>query len=186
MRLLKKVLRFLKNPIYQQYSYPKKLRWKVFKNLLCLDLLLAITLAILTRLLLAIFDIEIGNNRLTKIEELYSPLMFVFIIVAFAPILEELLFRWPLVFLKKSSYFSMARYASIFFFGIAHIINYENFQKNLWISLLLVLPQSIGGVFLSFIRVRMGIVYSILFHATFNGILTIPSVFLKSLKSLIS
>ena len=85
-----------------------------------------------------------------------------------APIIEELLFRAPLTSFKKPKSFKIAFYSFALLFGLIHITNYELSTKIILLSPILILPQLLGGGYLGYIRVRFGLRWSILLHATFN------------------
>jgi len=91
--------------------------------------------------------------------------------VVLAPVLEEMIFRGPLGFFKTSPYFPFAFYCSFVLFGLIHLGNFEITPAVLLLSPLLVAPQTIMGVFLGYIRVRLGLSWAILLHASHNGIL---------------
>ena len=59
-------------------------------------------------------------------------------------------------------------YLSVISFGAAHIGNYESAHFIPLLPILLVLPQIFGGLMLGYIRVFMGLRWSILFHALNN------------------
>jgi len=77
-------------------------------------------------------------------------------------------------FYKKA--FRWIFYGFAILFGYVHISNYELTTNVLLISPILVAPQIILGLFLGLIRVRLGLIYAILFHAVYNAILVIPGV----------
>ncbi len=52
-------------------------------------------------------------------------------------------------------------------FGTVHLTNYDTFSA---IHLVMVLPQTIGGVLLAFTRTRLGLSASIVQHALFNAL----------------
>jgi membrane protease YdiL (CAAX protease family) len=71
-----------------------------------------------------------------------------------------------ILFLKRFSY---VFYISCFLFGMVHITNYTPLNyKVILIFPILILSQIIGGAFFGYIRMKFGIVYSILFHSIFN------------------
>lgn len=96
-----------------------------------------------------------------------------FVIFLSFSLLSFLLF-FNKVLLKKVQIFTIRHFNYIFYFncisfGYYHISNYSiiNFKLILF-SPLIVLPQVFGGFFLGFIRIRFGIIYSILFHSLIN------------------
>lgn len=73
-------------------------------------------------------------------------------------------------------YFRLFFYFSILSFGFLHIMNFSFPEINLWVILctpLLVSPQIFMGSILGFVRVKYGFIYSILLHATINGVATL-------------
>ncbi len=182
MRLLQKVYAFFRNPKYQEYRYPKRLKRKLLLNTLGLKLLIGFIAAALMTSVSQFVGADLGQHALDLMLEEYSPLMIFFLAVVFAPLLEELIFRAPLGLFKTSNYFPLAFYLSVLAFGFVHLFNFEAYDQYLWLAPLLVLPQLISGVFLSFIRVRMGLLYSIVLHAAFNGVIITPFLLVASLK----
>lgn len=74
------------------------------------------------------------------------------------------------IYIRRFPYFF---YFSIIMFGLVHLGNFTYPEITIWIVLLsplLILPQLIMGSMLGFIRMKWGIVYSILFHTMVNGI----------------
>jgi membrane protease YdiL (CAAX protease family) len=57
-------------------------------------------------------------------------------------------------------------YLSVIAFGLVHIVNYPSFSM---LALPMVLPQLWAGLVLGFIRMRIGLIASILAHATSNA-----------------
>ncbi len=184
MKLLKKVYAFFLRPKYREYRYPKNLRRKLFFNILGLKLLLGFMAALLMTMVHQIVDADLGQHAIDKMLAEYSLPMIFFLAVIFAPVVEELIFRAPLGLFRTSRYFPLAFYLSVFAFGLVHIFNFEGYKDYLWLAPFLVLPQLISGVFLGFIRVRMGLIHSIVLHAAFNGILVAPFLLLQLFKPL--
>lgn len=58
--------------------------------------------------------------------------------------------------------------ASLLFAGV-HLYNFNLYQTPLWLMPLLVLPQWLTGLVLSWLRVKRGIGASMLLHGIFNG-----------------
>jgi len=60
-------------------------------------------------------------------------------------------------------------YLSVAAFGSVHVFNFEPADSRLILAgLILVLPQMIAGLFMSYVRMRHGIVYSMFFHFCMN------------------
>ena len=176
MNLLQKVWIFFLNPKYQRYNYRKPLRRRVFLNLLFWSVIIAMGIGLFVAGLIDVLNLDVGENDISKMFKTHSPLYIFFLVIILAPIIEESIFRGPLVLFKKSSFFPVVFYSSIFLFGFIHLFNFESYENALWFVPFLFLPQLVTGVFLSFVRIRMGLGYSILFHALFN--LTIIGPFL--------
>lgn len=68
-----------------------------------------------------------------------------------------------------SKIFPFAFYLSAITFGIIHITNYEH--ENMWQLLPMIIPQTIGGLVLGYVRLNFGLFSSMVMHATSNGIL---------------
>ncbi len=186
MKLLQKVYHFLRYPKYQEYRYSNVWKRRLFFNLLGLKLAFALIAAMLLGLVNQLVGFDLGGHSLENILQEYSPLMIFFLVVIFAPVIEELIFRAPLALFRTSRHFRFALYFSVFAFGFIHLFNFEEYYKYFWMAPLLVLPQLIAGVFLAFIRVRMGLVYSMLLHAAFNCIIISPFLLVQSLKPLLN
>ena len=56
-------------------------------------------------------------------------------------------------------------------FGLMHITNFEPSLNIYLLAPILVAPQILIGINLGYLRVRFGLIWSILFHAFYNGIL---------------
>lgn len=181
MTLLKKVWRFFLKPKYQEYNYPIALKRKVFLQLLLTNLLIAAGIGMLIGFLQETLQIDTGEHEVAKMLEEYTPAMVAFLAIIIAPLLEESIFRAPLGLFKKSTFFPIALYTSIVGFGFIHIFNFEAYENALWMAPLLILPQLITGLFLGFVRVRMGFLYGVLFHALFNAILLGPILLVRLL-----
>lgn len=64
--------------------------------------------------------------------------------------------------------FKWIYYVSIILFGFVHITNFEMNTKNLMLIPILTLPQSVGGIFMGYIRIKYGFVFVCLFHVINN------------------
>ena len=56
-------------------------------------------------------------------------------------------------------------------FGLIHILNFEPSLNIYLLAPVLVAPQILIGINLGYLRIRFGLIWSILFHAFYNGIL---------------
>ncbi|WP_293930165.1 CPBP family intramembrane glutamic endopeptidase [Sphingobacterium sp. UBA6645] len=99
--------------------------------------------------------------------------------VVFAPLIEEFIFRY---FLKYKRYYRFVishntyrknyrwlLYSSVFLYGLAHLFNFENANLLFYfLGVLLVSSNLVDGLVFSFIRVRLGFVYSWAFYGIWN------------------
>ena len=139
-------------------------------------------------------------HSLQKIFQEMEPVLIFFFAVIMAPLLEEVMFRLILRFRsnflilwsihigvalhlgQKRSLLKTARkvwdkfYGWVFYlmtmaFGLMHIMNFEPSLNIYLLAPILVAPQILIGINLGYLRVRFGLIWSILFHAFYNGIL---------------
>ncbi len=173
---------FLKNPVYEEDNNTEfQYRFSIFIKLLGLSIAFSIVLGLLTSLFQNFLNLDFGEHAIEEALEKY-PVYVLFLAAVFAaPILEELIFRGPLVFFKASRFFKYVFYASVLVFGFYHITNFEITTVTLLFSPLLVAPQLSVGFLLGFIRVRFNLLWAIALHAAYNLILVGPVVLLKLL-----
>ncbi len=170
--MLRHVWRFILKPSYVPYSHLNlRLKWRIFLNVLGWNFAFGIGLAFFFNGIAFLLNIEIGDHKVEELFEKYSMPGILILMVLVAPIIEEILFRGPLVFFKRSSYFPWIYYVSSLLFGLVHLGNFENAKDLLWLTPILVAPQIIMGFFLGYLRVRLGLRYAILMHMSHNGIL---------------
>lgn len=148
-------------------------------------LLLAVSFSILSGILLegisSLFQLDFGTHAAEKLIQEYSAWAIFFLAVVLAPLIEELLFRGPLVLLKNRKNFTYAFYASVLLFGFIHISNFDTINGHYWAIPFLILPQLCAGIFLGFIRVKHGLIWAILLHAAHNLVLVGPLLVYKLL-----
>lgn len=85
---------------------------------------------------------------------------------------------------EKISNFWQLNFNYIFYFfallfAIVHINNYKS--ENILLLIFVVIPQFIGALFLGYIRVKMGLFYSILYHLLYNAIAILIIFLLKNI-----
>lgn len=96
--------------------------------------------------------------------------------VMVAPLLEELVFRYPLK-LVKPRYLKLAVYFSSIVFGLVHAINYENSEPLFYALLpIIVSSQALGGLILAYLRLRDGVLWSMFAHGLFNAAIALLSL----------
>ena len=178
--ILKNIYAYIKNPTCDRN---KDLTLKEKATLMIIILGLAFVINFFFILIiggleqLGLFSME--DHAINKMFEDLSPILIIVAAVVIAPILEELIFRAPItLFCDSGKSFKWIFYGFAIIFGYIHITNYDLTTNVLLISPILVAPQIILGLLLGLIRVKLGLIYSILFHAVYNAILIIPSVLL--------
>lgn len=156
---------------------------KIFPYLLALDFILMIPVMGIV----GATGVEDTDHEITKM--LDNPMMLALFAVVLAPILEELMFRfpignwwkvpasffgenqvieWPIVTWCQRN-FKMLFWVFTIVFAAVHFTNFAG-TVPLYFAPILVLPQFVLGVMLGYIRVGWGTRYSMLFHAIHNGI----------------
>lgn len=85
------------------------------------------------------------------------------------------LVHWGLTFRRDGRvpawfvrHFAPIVWGSSLVFGMIHLGNYAGLANP--VGLLVVLPQTIGGLLLAYVRTRVGLVAAILYHAAYNGL----------------
>lgn len=173
---------FLTDP-QQTVDEPAPQPFRTWLAVLSVDI--AVTAAVIIPL---IYLIDEHILHLRPIPEISKPMTFwhmVTLIVGIAPVAEELVFRYPLKFLRNRA-LKPAVYVSSMFFGLYHLSNYTN-QEILFYALspIIVGSQLLGGFLLAYLRLKQGLRWSILAHAAFNALVVIPSALLLHGKTVI-
>lgn len=168
---------YLKNPVLEKDpNQNNSYRIHKFFHLLIISFLTALVSLALIGLVDELGLVNLAEDH--KAEELFNSLpkiVVFFLVVVFAPLFEEAIFRAPLTAFKKGKQFKIAFYVFAIVFGFVHITNYEISTNVLLLSPILVLPQTLLGFYLGFIRVRFGLLWSMALHAVYNGIFVISS-----------
>jgi len=182
LAILNDIINYLKAP---NCTHLEKLTIKdkviIVAYSLIISLFIGFFLAIIIGLTALITGLDIGKHASNDLFENYTPTMIVFLAAIAAPIIEELIFRAPIrLFYKFRSSFKYIFYGFAIVFGYIHILNYETTMGVLMASPILVAPQICLGLILGYLRVKLGLIYSILLHMLYNACIIIPSVlFLK-------
>ena len=178
--MIKEVWWFLKHPRYEPYadvSRTEKIRY--LTHLLALALAFSFLLGISGGVIAEVLGMVTSEHALEEFfKKTSTELLFLFVVI-FAPVLEELIFRAPLVLFRKASYFPLVFYLSVGLFGAVHLFNFEYDTGFYGFAVFLILPQLSAGIFLGFTRVKIGLVWAILLHALHNFILLSPMLLLK-------
>ena len=179
--MLKEVWSFFKNPTYLNEDYQLKEKTTIFFKLVLLTVAFSLMLGLLMQSISMLVGFENESHGVVEMFEKYSALKILFLAVIAAPVLEELLFRAPLALFKESKFFKYAFYISVFLFGLVHIGNFGEIDGYYLLIPVLVAPQVSAGIFLGFIRTKLGLVWSMLLHAAHNLILIGPFIVMKTL-----
>ncbi|MBT8177767.1 MAG: CPBP family intramembrane metalloprotease [Eudoraea sp.] len=178
--MIKEVWEFLKRPRYEPFlpmQRADKIRY--FIHLLAMALAFSFFFGIFGTLIAEHMGLVTNEHAMEKfLENSSASTLFVFVVIL-APALEELIFRAPLALFKKVSYFPLIFYLSVLLFGAVHLLNFEYEVGFYGLAIFLILPQLSAGVFLGFIRVKMGLGWAILLHAFHNFMLLSPFLLLK-------
>ncbi len=172
--MLKEVWEFLQYPVNKKLELDSKERNVLFLRLLFFAVSFSIALGLLTGAISLAFNLDFGDHAVDELLRNYSALALFFLAVIAAPVIEELIFRAPLTAFKNPIYFKYAYYASILLFGLLHISNFDGLDGQYWAIPLLVSPQLSAGIFLGYIRTKLGLLWSMLLHATHNLVLVGP------------
>ena len=174
--------KFLGNP-QQTVDGPRSRPLSTWLVVLLVDVV--ITMAIIVPLI-HLIDGQVLHLR--PIPEISKPMTFwymVIVIVCVAPVVEELIFRYPLKF-ARNRVLKIAVYTSSVVFGLYHLSNYTNNEVLFYlISTIIVGSQLLGGFLLAYLRLKHGLPWSILTHAVFNALMVIPSALFMQGKTVI-
>jgi len=179
--MLRAVWEFFKNPIYIEEPYITKEKTQVFLKLTLIAVGFSLALGFLIEGITTLVGFSFENHAVIEMFEDYSALTIFFFAVLLAPVLEEFIFRAPLGLFKNSKNFKYAFYISVLLFGLIHIGNYDNIEGYYWLIPVLVAPQISAGIFLGYIRTKLGLLWSMLLHAAHNLILIGPFIVMKLL-----
>ncbi|QLG47097.1 CPBP family intramembrane glutamic endopeptidase [Costertonia aggregata] len=179
--MLEKVWEFFKKPVYETEAHSTPEKISILIKLSAFAVLFSFVLGMAMGILTEIVGFQNEEHAVLEMLESYSPAMIFLLAVIVAPVLEELIFRAPLGLFKKSSFFNMAFYISVFLFGLIHITNFGNIKGYFWLTPILVAPQISAGIFLGYTRVKLGLPWSIILHAAHNLILLGPFIVLQLL-----
>ncbi|MDO1514637.1 CPBP family intramembrane metalloprotease [Maribacter confluentis] len=181
--MLEELYAFAKRPEYQIDANRSSIyRWVRLVQLLLISLALSVLLLTIAGVVQQIFDLDMGKHAVEDLFAQYSPMTIFFLAVIVAPILEELVFRAPLVYFKNKTSFPKIFYAFTILFGLVHISNFEWSTQVILFAPLLVAPQICAGFILGFIRIKFGLLWSIILHGLYNLILLAPVLIVTILK----
>ena len=170
------IFQFIKNPecsFNQDLSLNQKLIL-VFNSLI-ISLVLCLSLVSVFSILEHFKLIDMSEHASADLFEKYPKIVILLMVSVLAPLFEELIFRAPLtLFYKYKKQFKYIFYAFAILFGYVHITNFEITTNVILLSPILILPQTILGLILGYLRLKIGLIYAMLLHALYNGVLTLP------------
>lgn len=170
--MIDELIAYFKNPVLEKDENKKfSYRLSQFLNLLLLSIATTFILTIITSIFESSGLLKQGKHALENVFKNGSIEKIFLLAVIFAPITEELVFRAPLTLFKNTKVFKITFYTIAILFGYIHLWNYEINLNIILFSPLLISPQIIIGLYLGFIRVRFGLLWSIALHASYNGFL---------------
>lgn len=176
---IEELLLFLRNPGYRtdaDQSWGHK--FKSLAGLLVLALGVGLFLALLLGFLDSLAPWDLQQHAFEELLDRFSVFQIIVLATLIAPVLEELVFRGPLWFFRKSPYFTGAFWFFTLLFALVHLSNYQGIQGLWYLTPLLVSPQLSLGIILGFIRVKFGLGSAMIFHAAYNAILLGPVLLL--------
>lgn len=175
---IRALLDFLKKPEYVADPDPSV---RTLGILLMWTLVISLFLAILIGVISDLGPWNLEEHALDELFEKYSTITIFFLGCVLAPVIEELIFRGPLWFFRDSRIFPWVFYGFTLAFALVHLSNYPNLSEIWPLAPLLISPQLNIGVFLGFVRIRFGLLWSILFHAVYNTVVLGPILLLHEL-----
>ena len=173
--LFQSLVNYIKQPRLKSLKHIKvQTKLSIVLQTVIICLVIGIFLSVLSSILGFLGVYNPGMHAINKMFEEESKVTILFTAVILAPIIEEVFFRGPLILFSRKK-FKIAFYILAVLFGYMHIFNFEITTKVLLFSPILVLPQMALGLIFGYIRVRFGLLYSMLLHMCYNGVIIIPA-----------
>ena len=175
------IFRWIKNPDDIPMDVDWKKKMKILGQIFILDILVGV-IFIGVSYFIDIYVMKINEDLID-----INPLILLLFAVVVMPVLEEILFRFPLKYKRNYLIRGLDRlfggrvkdkwdrsfkyfvYIMAITFGLIHLTNYSN-DETLFFCLgpLLVGSQIIGGFILSYTRIKLGFNWAIIQHGLFN------------------
>jgi len=170
------IIQFLKTPHCGREEHDTvSQKLKIVLHTLIIALIIVTCISMLIAVIEHFKLVDMDKHANKELFDKFPPLVVGFLVVILAPLLEELIFRAPItLFCSYSKAFKYIFYAFALAFGYIHLFNFELTTNVVLLSPILVAPQIILGFLLGYLRIKLGLIYSILLHALFNGVLMIP------------
>jgi uncharacterized protein len=181
---LKDLIGFVIKPDDRQNIGSLKSNLKIF--LIAFSLFSTIIIVVVFPILILIDEmLELSHSLDVYLTLSEAMLLYVLLI----PFIEELVFRYflrynglkTMIISQKKWFkiFPILVYGSTICFGFLHLTNFSN-TSNLFffLSPLIVLSQLIGGIFISYIRVRLNFLWGVFYHCAWNfaAIVVLPYI----------
>jgi len=109
-------------------------------------------------------------HAMTDLQDEYGPLGIFFLAVIAAPIIEEFLFRFSLRWFTRG--FAIAFFIFSIGFAALHIFNFTLQPSDYWKIPFLIIPQTLLGFYLGFVRMQFSWLHGVLVHMLNNLIPT--------------
>ncbi len=171
MNVYQDFIGFLKNPALERDAdvgfFNKIVQ---FSLLLVACFMISFSLSIIIGIIYQSGLIENEYHAFDELKELtgYKVLLLAAVL---ARLIEETIFRAPLILFKNPRALKIAFYSLAILFGYVHLFNYQVDTRILLFSPILVAPQMILGLIFGFVRIRLGFFWAVAMHAVYNGIL---------------
>ncbi|WP_237276150.1 CPBP family intramembrane glutamic endopeptidase [Tenacibaculum ovolyticum] len=170
------LIKYLRAPVLEEDNNRDNFyRFKKFFHLLIISILTATLLSPLFGLIEHLGWIDMDTHAMEELMKNMSKTKVFLFAVIVAPLLEELFFRAPITLFQNKKYFKIVFYIFAIVFGFVHLSNFQITTNVLILAPILVAPQIILGGYLGFIRVRFGLIWSILLHASYNAFFVLIS-----------
>jgi len=173
---IESLFQYLKQPDCEALDISVTEKLKHLIKLLLIGFGASFLLGILISVIAQLGLFEVDSHAITKLLKEKSKLMVFFLAVVAAPVIEELFFRAPIVLFCGHKHFKYIFYSFAIIFGGIHLSNYDISTTILILAPILIAPQIVLGLILGYTRIKLGLLYSILFHMLFNGFLVTPSL----------
>ncbi len=182
---IRHINRYLLNPKHDVAKIQKKSeRWRILFSAFIYDLVF--TFCIVVPLAYFVHYHVIRLEQYNNFQQSYLLEAFITAVI-FAPFIEEILFRMPLKyennylfiffqgFTEKSVEKFWIKHFKIFFyilclaFGFMHLSNYKNQETIFYLlSPIIIMAQNFAGFIMGYIRMHLGLLWSILLHGLHN------------------
>jgi len=177
----KDIILWLKSPDDTPLDISTNQKLRILAGVFLLDVLIATVFISLSDLI---------DTYVVKLEEPlidFNPWILLLFSIVVMPLIEEVIFRFPLKYernyiarglnklldgkikLRWGNYFKYIVYFMAIVFGLVHLFNYDNTELVFFLlGPIIVGSQLIGGLILSYTRIKLGFLWAVLQHGLFN------------------